>query len=167
MENAVSQHQAMASAEFAGILTRQGQRAKADILTLGQGQDMPLETKLKKTKVNPNSLNRLSELAKWILCNTGDGIDRADIVARYFGIERLYCGFYLDPCFRPKERRRHNRQYRYGQPQVTMTLKRLEKRGFVCLTRHRKYVKKVCLTEKGKAVAEQLDRTADTYGDIK
>ena len=57
-------------------------------------------------KVNGISL---SDLACWILLNAGNGIDRADIVARYFDIERLYRGFYVDPCFRPKERRRHDR----------------------------------------------------------
>ena len=113
---------------------------------------MPSESKYEGPKVN----NRFSELAKWILLNIGDGIDRADIVARYFGIERLYCGFYVDPCFRPKERRRHNHLYRHSQPRVTMTLKRLERRGLIHLIRHGKYVKRIRLKEKGKAVAKEL-----------
>jgi DNA-binding transcriptional ArsR family regulator len=124
---------------------------------------MTSDMNIEKTKVN----TRLSELARWILLNAGDGIERGDIIAGFYEVERLYIGCYLDPCFRPKERREHDRQNRYAQPRVTMTLKRLEKRGFVCLIRHRKYVKEVRLTEKGKAVAEELDRTADTYGDIK
>lgn len=111
------------------------------------------ERNLESRKVNSK---RPTELAKWILLNIGDGIDRADIVARYFNIGRLYCGYYVDPCFSPKERCRHSRRYRYSQPRVTMTLKRLERRGLVRLIRRKQYVKKVQLTDKGKAIAREL-----------
>ncbi len=130
-------------------------------LNLEQEQDRPSEAKLAKTKVNLNGLNRLSELARWILQNTGDGIERGDIIAKYFGIERLYCGFYLDPCFRPKERRRHNRRYRYSQPRVTMTLKRLHQRGLVQLIRHGRYVKEVHLTTEGILMAQKLNNVCN------
>ena len=117
--------------------------------------DRSSEANLGKTKVN----NRFSELGRWILRNTGDGIERGDIVARFYGLEKLYCHFYVDPCFRPKERREYDCKYRYAQPRVTMTLKRLEKRGLVHLIRPGgKYVKRIRLTEEGKAVAEELDR---------
>jgi len=161
MQNAVSQHQSIAGVEVVGILMRQGQQMNTNVLNLRQEQDMPSEPKLAKTKVN----NRLSKLARWILCNTGDGIERGEIVARFYGLRRLYCNFYVDPCFPPKQRREHNRWSRYAQPRVTMTLKRLEKRGLVQLIRHGKCVKRVCLTEEGKAVAEELKRAADIDSD--
>jgi len=121
-----------------------------------QGVDMPTESKYEVQKVN--NTRHLSRLAMWILLNAGQGIERANIVAKYFNIERLYCGFYVDPCFRPKERRRHNGIYRHSQPRVTMTLKRLEQRGLVRLIRHGKYVKEVCLTEKGKLTTQKLSQ---------
>ena len=65
----------MAGAEVAGILIRQGQRMDADVLNLGQEQDRPSEPKLATTKVN----YRLSKLARWILLNAGDGIERGEI----------------------------------------------------------------------------------------
>jgi len=40
-----------------------------------------------------------------------------------------------------------------------MTLKRLQKRGFICLIRHGKYVKEIRLSAKGKAVAEKLNNS--------
>lgn len=123
--------------------------------------DQPSKHRFKAPKVN----NRFSELAKWILSNTGDGIDRADIVAGYFSVERLYCGWYVDPCFNPKERRQHDRQHRYSQPRVTMTLKRLERRGLIHLIRPGKCIKKIRLTEMGRAVAEDLDGTINMKGD--
>jgi hypothetical protein len=126
---------------------------------------MPSETKLKKAKVNPNSLNRLSELARWILRHTGDGIERGEIVARFYGLERLYCNFYVDPCYRTKERREHERRHRYAQPRVTMTLKRLDQRGLVQLCWHGKYVKEVRITSKGKAVARQGRTEVNMKGD--
>ena len=117
---------------------------------------MPLEREFNASKVN--NISHLSQLGRWILANAGDGIDRADIVARYFGIQRLYCNFYVDPCFSQKERRRHSHRYRYSQPRVTMTLKRLERRGLVHLIRHGKYVKEVNLTEKGTLIADKLSQ---------
>ena len=113
---------------------------------------MPSESKYEDQKVN----SRFSELAKWILLNTGDGIDRADIIARYFEIGRLYCGYYVDPCFTSKEHRKHENKYRHAQPRVTMTLKRLEQIGLVRVIRRHRYVKAVQLTDKGKAYAQKL-----------
>jgi len=135
----------------------------AGVVNLRQEQDRSSESKLAKTKVN----NRLSKLARWILCNTGDGIKRGEIVARFYGLQRLYCNFYVDPCFRPKEHRDHNCRSRYAQPRVTMTLKRLERRNLVQLIRHGKYAKEIRLTEMGKTVAEELNRTKDMNGDRK
>ena len=49
---------------------------------------MAVERESKAPKVN--NANHLSQLARWILLNTGDdGIDRADVVAQYFGIDRF------------------------------------------------------------------------------
>ena len=122
---------------------------------------MTVERESEAPKVNTG---RLSKLACWILQNTGDGIDRADIVARHFGVDRLYCGFYVDPCFGPTERRRHDRQYRHAQPRVTMTVKRLAKRGLVRLVRHGKHVKRICLTDRGRAMSNALDNS--NYSEI-
>lgn len=116
---------------------------------------MASKDNLRVPKVNTN---RLSKLVCWILQNTGDdGIDRADVVAQYFGVDRLYCGFYVDPCFGPTERRWHDRRYRHGQPRVTMALKRLENRGLIRLVRRGKYVKRIRLTEIGETISNALD----------
>jgi len=79
MKKAVSQYRAMVSAEVDGILIRQGQQMNTNVLNLRQEQDRRSEPKLAKTKVN----KRLSKLARWILLNTGDGIERGEIVARF------------------------------------------------------------------------------------
>ena len=113
----------------------------------------PSEANLAIRKVNTIFL---SDLARWILLHTGDGIDRAEIVQKFYGLERLYRGWYVDPCFTAKEIFEHERLNRHAQPRVSMTLKRLEKRGFVRLIRRRRYVKKVLLTAQGKTVVEEL-----------
>jgi len=118
---------------------------------------MPIETKYRVQKVN--TTGHLLPLAEWTLLNASDGIDRADIVARYFGIERLYQGFYLDPCFGPKQRREHDHKLRRANPRVTTTLKRLEKLDLVRLIRRGKYVKRVYLTEKGRAMSKILNNS--------
>lgn len=123
---------------------------------------MSAEHQLKARKVN--TTGRLSRLARWIVLNTGDGIDRADIVARYFGIERLYFGFYTDPCFGPKQRREHDRKFRRANPRVTMALKRLEKAGLVRLIRRDKNVKRIYLTGKGVTVSNALDNSDRSRG---
>ena len=111
-------------------------------------------TKCQRQKVKRN---RFSELSQWILLNIGDGMERGKIIEAYFKIERLYCGWYVDPCFTPKEKRNRDRKYMNAQPLITMTLKRLEQRGFVQLIRHGQYVKEIRLTTEGKAIAEKLN----------
>lgn len=125
---------------------------------------MSPEAKYESQKVNNR---RLSELAKWILVNTSDGIKRDEIVEGYFGIERLYCGFYVDPCYSIREKRRRQRRCRRVQPQLSMTLKRMENRGFVQLIRQQQYVKKVCLTTKGEILAQQLKSNEDSNNNDK
>ncbi len=98
----------MASAEVAGLLRRQGQRAKANILTLGQGQNVPAEGEIRRQKVEKT---RFSRLGRWILLHTGDGIERGQIAEGFFEIARFYCGFYVDPCLTPREK--HEREGRY------------------------------------------------------
>lgn len=122
------------------------------------------ESKCEGQEVNNK---RLSDLAKWILVNTGDGIKRGEIVERYFGIERLYCGFYVDACYSIREKRRRQRRCRHVQPQLSMTLKRMEQRGLVQLIRHQQYVKKVCLTTKGDILAQQLKSNEDSNNNDK
>lgn len=136
------------------VTSMAGKMSHLENPNMGLVADTPLERKFKTRKVN--NTDHLSKLSRWILANAGDGIARADIVAMYFNIERLYCGFYLDPCYSPNERRRHRRRYRYSQPRGTMTLKRLEQRGLVHLVRRKQYVTKVELTDRGQAVAREL-----------
>lgn len=130
--------------------------SKEQIQNIESRSDRASELKLATTKINTKGLNRLSNLAKWILVNAGDGIKRGEIVERYFGIERLYCGFYVDACYSIREKRRRQRRCRHVQPQLSMTLKRMEQRGLVQLIRPRRYVKKIYLTSAGKTLAEQL-----------
>ena len=118
---------------------------------------MSPEPKYESQKVNTQVLSRLSELSRWILANVGDGIRRDEIVEAYFGIERLYCSFYIDPCYSIRERRHRQRRCQDVQPRLSMALKRIEQRGLVQLIRHRRYVKKVLLTNEGKRVAKQLN----------
>jgi DNA-binding MarR family transcriptional regulator len=42
---------------------------------------------------------------------------------------------------------------------VSRTLKRLQERGLVELIRHSRYIKKICLTAKGKILAEKMNKT--------
>jgi hypothetical protein len=100
----------------------------------------------------------VSELARWILLNTGDGIERSKIAEGFFKLERLYCGYYLDPCFTISEAKERNSKYKKAQPLITKTVYRLEQLGFVRIIRRKKYVKEVYLTDKGKAIAEELSR---------
>ena len=125
---------------------------------------MPTESKYEGQKVNNK---RLSELAKWILVNADNGIKRGEIVERYFGIERLYCGFYVDACYSIRGKRRRQRRCRRIQPQLSMALKRMEQRGLVQLIRHRQYVKKICLTAKGEILAQQLKSNEDSNNNNK
>ncbi|TKJ38331.1 MAG: hypothetical protein CEE38_06120 [Planctomycetes bacterium B3_Pla] len=127
---------------------------ESTVQTIVRGPDMASKDNLRVPKVNTD---RLSKLACWILQNTGDGIERGEIVARFYGLERLYCHFYVDPCFGPKQRREHERKFRYAQPRVTMALKRLENRGLIRLIRHGKYVKRIRLTEEGETISNTLD----------
>jgi len=120
---------------------------------------MPSEDNLRVPKVN---LKRISKLSCWILQNTGDGIERGEIVARFYKLPRLYCKFYVDPCFGPKQQREHDRKFRYAQPRVTMALNRLEKRGLIQLIRHGKYVKRICLTENGKTISNELNTSENS-----
>jgi len=129
--------------------------------------DRVSELKLATTKVNAKGLNRLSKLVKWILANAGDGIRRGEIVEGYFGIERLYCGFYVDPCYSIRAKRHRQRRCRRVHPQLSMTLKRMEKRGLVQLIRHGQYVKSVCLTTRGKVLAKHLKSNEDSKNNDK
>ena len=115
---------------------------------------MLTEAKYQRTKVKRN---RFSKLSQWILLNTGEGMERGKILEGFYNLERLYRGWYVDPCYTPKEKRDHDRMNANTQPLITMTLKRLQKRGLVELIRHGQYVKELRLTSEGKAVAEKLN----------
>lgn len=116
---------------------------------------MPSELKYENKKV---SQNHISALMKFILLSAGGGIQRGEITEKFYGLERRYCGHYTDPCLRRKEKIRYEYQYRRAQPATSKVLKRLERRGLVRLIRHGKYVKEVCLTEKGKLIAQKLNQ---------
>ena len=125
-------------------------------ITIKKELDMLSESKYKSQKV---SRNRLSKLMRWILEHTGNGIDRGEIIARYYGLEQRYRGFYTDPCLRGKEQKEYERQYHLVQPVVSRTLRRLERRGLVQSMRHERYIKRIQLTAEGKIIAEELIRT--------
>jgi len=116
---------------------------------------MLTHSKYKSQKVNPF---RLSKLARWILLNTGDGIERGQITEGFFEIARLYCGWYVDPCYTPKETRDRAGKNGKAQSLTTKTLRRLEQLGLVSLVRQKRYVKAVKLTESGKAVVRELSQ---------
>lgn len=118
--------------------------------------DPPSQPGCANRKVNRT---HLSSLMKFILANAGDGIERSELVASFFRLQRRYVGWYTDPCLAPRRKREHERRYRRAQPSITRTLKRLESRGLVQLLRHGKVVKEVRLTPEGKAIANALCRT--------
>ena len=120
------------------------------------GEKMLTDSKYKRQKVNQKGL---SQLMKFILVNIGDGIDRGEIIARYYGLERRYCKWYTDPCFTPKEKCEYERRYRLVQPAVSRTLMRLESRELIKSTRRGRYIKRIQLTAEGKIIAEKLIRT--------
>jgi hypothetical protein len=107
----------------------------------------------------------LSELARWILLHTGDGTDRGQIAEGFFKLERLYCGWYVDPCYNPKVRRERDSKYKKAQPLITKTLWRLQRLRLVELIKHGKCVKKIRLTAAGKAVVQQLVEDGDIETD--
>ena len=93
---------------------------------------------------------------RFVLLNTGDGIERAEIIAQYYRLSRRYCKHYTDPCFSQREQREFDERFRRAQAAVTKLLDRLEKRGLVELLRCRQYVKRVRLTSNGELVAHTL-----------
>ena len=111
--------------------------------------DKPSEVNSGSQKVNRK---RLSRLMSNILAHVDgdDGIERGELVASLYNVERRYCGHWTDPCMRPKELREYERRYRRAQPTITRALKKLESRGLVRLIRHQRYVKKVILTAHGR-----------------
>jgi len=120
--------------------------------------DMSLKVKYRSQKLNHN---HLSPLMEFILLNAGDGIERGQIVEKFYGLERRYCGWYTDPCFTPKEKRDYEHRYRRIQPVVTRALNRLAVRGLVQLIRRGLYVKEIRLTSEGKSIAQHLKGNED------
>jgi hypothetical protein len=114
---------------------------------------MRSESKCKAQKV---ANVQLTTLASWVIQHTDGAIDRGEIAAGFFGLERRYCGYFTDPCFSSKKRQEYEKEYRRAQPRITRTLKRLETLGLVHLTRQNSYVKQMRLTNKGKEAAAQL-----------
>jgi len=162
MQNAALQHEGMVSAEFVGIIRRRGQPVNADVLNLGQEQDRSAEDRYESQKVEKT---RLSPLARWIVLNAGDGIERGKIAEAFFQIPRFYCGYYVDPCLTSNEKNEHAGKYRKAQPLITKTLLRLQQLGLVELVKHGKCVKEIRSTTAGRAVAEQLVEDGDTETD--
>jgi len=120
-----------------------------------RGVDMLSQSIYEKQKL---SQKHLSSLMKFILLNADGGIQRGEIIERFYGLERRYCGYYSDPCLRGKQKSHYERQYRRAQPAISKALRRLEKRGLVRLIRRGRYVKEVCLTEKGSILTQILNK---------
>ena len=93
---------------------------------------------------------QLSQLQKFILAHAVNGIERGEIVAEHYGLERRYRGYYADPCFRGKAKHDFNARYRRVQPVVTRSLKRLAERGLVQLVRRGHCVKEIITTVEGR-----------------
>ena len=115
---------------------------------------MPSESQCEDQKVKEP--RRLTELARWILQNIGDGIERGDITEKFFGLERRYCGCWIETCMSRRKQREYDREYRKKQPLVSYSLRRLERLGLIRPIRRRRYVKAVQLTDKGMALAQEL-----------
>jgi len=107
---------------------------------------MPSEAKYESQKL---SQNHLSALMRFILLNADGGIQRGEIVEKFHGLERRYCGWFTDPCFSPKQEKDYECRYNRVQPVVSRTLRRLQRCGFVQLIRHGKYVKELRTTPGG------------------
>jgi len=118
---------------------------------------MPPESKYEGQKV---SQNHLSSLMKCILLSADGGTQRGEIAENFYGLERRYCGgYYVEACLRGRQKDDYDRRYRRAQPAISKALKRLEERGLVRLVRFGRYVKEVCLTEKGTLWAQKLGRS--------
>ncbi len=116
---------------------------------------MPSESKYERPKL---SQNHLSALMRFILLNTGTGMQRGEIAEQYYDLERRYCGCYIDNCLHGKQKIHYERHYRRAQPAISKALKRLQKRGLIRLIRHGRNVKEVFLTIEGKEVKEQIQK---------
>ena len=103
--------------------------------------------------------HRSSQLARWILLNIGKGITRSRITKGFFEIEPFYCGWHVDACLTPEEKKKRDKKCRKAQPLITKTLDRLEQRGFVTLIRRRRNVKEIRLTKKGQKLVWAFNRT--------
>lgn len=127
--------------------------SKAQIIT-ARG-DQPSEANVEIQKVNQK---HLSKLMRDILnhIDIDHGIDRGQLIAVLYGLERRYCGWSVEPCMRPKQLRAYTRLYLKKQPTLTRALNRLENKGLVRLIRKAKYVKVIELTPKGKIIVECL-----------
>lgn len=132
------------------------QRPKNDKANVHRGKNMHTEMNYSGPKVNRNCL---SNQIKFIMVNAGDGADRGEIFARYYGLARRYLGYYTDPCMHGKELREYQKLYCEKQPVFTKALRRLEAKGLVKLIKHGCYVKRIHLTHEGSLLAAQLSQT--------
>ena len=125
------------------------------VQNIATSKDNPTQRKYGGQKVNHK---HLSKLMRAILSpiDIDKGVERGELIERIFELPRRYCNFYTDPCMSPKERRKYERCYRRAQPSITRALKRLEERGLVRLTRHKRYVKRLNLTPQGKLFVDML-----------
>lgn len=124
-----------------------------NLQNIATSKDNPTQRKYGGQKVNHKCLSKLM----WAILSHTDinkGVERGELVECIFELPRRYCNFYTDPCMSPKEKRKYERRYRRAQPAITRALKRLEQRGLVHLTRHKKYVKRVNLTSEGRVLMQ-------------
>ena len=125
---------------------------------------MPSESKYERQKV---SQNRLSALMKFIVLSVDGGIERGEIVEKYYRLERRYCGHYVENCLRGKQKKLYDRRYRAAQSAISKALGRLANQGLVRLIRYGQYVKQACLTEEGARMAKKLRRVGDDSNNCK
>lgn len=138
-----------------------GGNSRPEGQTVTESRDRPLHRRLRSRKV---AKIHLSRLAHWILQHAGAGIARSAIAEGLYGIEPLYCGYYVDPCLSARARQDRQIKCRRIQPRITKTLRCLESHGLVELIRERRYVKSVQLTRKGRRLANELKDRSKVAG---
>lgn len=126
----------------------------SNVRNIGAPENNPPQRKYGGQKVNHK---HLSKLMRAILSHIDidESIERGELVERIFELPRRYCGYFVDPCMRPNEKRKYERRYKRAQPTITRSLNRLENHGLVRLMHHGRYVKRINLTPQGRALADQ------------
>ena len=102
------------------------------------------------------SRSGLSRLQRHILVSAVHGVERGEIIAELYGLERRYRGHHEEALLNCAEELDFQERYRRAQPAVTRALHRLEQRGLAQLERRGACIKQVRLTDDGRQVVDTL-----------